>query len=393
MFDHSNLGRHLLKQSKIANIFGTRPEIIKLMPIIKELECRSPQFDIHNIITWQHSDLLEPLLTLFDISVQHQLSIPRERNSLNDLLSTLVRELEPVLGTLTPDLVLVQGDTATALAGAISAFNHKIPVMHVEAGLRSGDRNSPFPEEMYRRMITQIATYHMAATPSNQRTLEAEGVPAERIYLTGNPVVDAVRRVLETTRPSAELEALLARLKDRRIIVLTTHRRENFGPVMRAHLSALREFVQRHKDVVLIFPVHPNPAVRAECARAGLGGPRMILIEPMIYPDFVHLLSAAWIVASDSGGVQEEVPTLGKALFILRENTERMEVVTSGFGRLVGSNPKQLENALEEVEQNDQLLRAVRSIENPFGRGDSAKLIVDAITEIVVENEIQKVSA
>lgn len=363
------------------------------MPIIEELRSRSDVFETHNILTWQHSSLLEPILDFFDIPIDHHLTMPSDRPSLDDLLSSLVERLEPVLRSAAPHLVLVQGDTATAVAGAISAYHQRIPVVHVEAGLRSGDRYSPYPEEMYRRMISQIATYHMAATPLNRRTLEAEGVPSKRIFLTGNPIVDAVQRVRANTQPSAELETLLRRFEGHRMIVLTTHRRENFGSVMHLHLSALRDFVRRYEDVVLVFPVHPNPAVRAECERAGLYGPRIVLVEPLLYPDFVHLLSAAWIVASDSGGIQEEVPTLGKPLLILRENTERGEVVTSGFGRLIGSDPQALKTELEDVAKNDHWLRNVRSIANPFGRGDSAVRVANALSEIAADKMLARASA
>jgi UDP-N-acetylglucosamine 2-epimerase (non-hydrolysing) len=388
-FSKVSVGKHL----RVANVFGTRPEVLKFMPVIEELRSRSDLFEAHNILSWQHSGLVEPILDFFKIPIDHELAIPSDRRSLDDLLSSLVAKLDSVLGSVAPHLVLVQGDTATAVAGAISGYHHKIPVVHIEAGLRSGDRYSPYPEEMYRRMISQIATYHMAATPLNRRTLEAEGVPSQRIFLTGNPIVDAVRRVRAKTRPSAELQTLLRQFEGHRMIVLTTHRRENFGSVMHAHLSALRDFVRRHEDVVLVFPVHPNPAVRAECKRAGLHGPRIVLVEPMLYPDFLHLLSAAWIVASDSGGVQEEVPTLGKPLLILRENTERREVVTSGFGRLVGSDPQTLEAELEDLARNDHWLRNVRSIANPFGRGDSASRIVDALAEIAADGVLKRASA
>jgi UDP-N-acetylglucosamine 2-epimerase (non-hydrolysing) len=364
-----------------------------MVPIIREFENRPRQFDVHNVISWQHDDLLAPLLELFEIPVHRGLGIRRERSTLDELLARLLEELTPALEQISPDLVLVQGDTATALAGALSAHNQRIPLVHVEAGLRSGNRYSPFPEEIYRQMITRLATYHMAATPANVETLRAEAVPEESIYLTGNPVVDAVKSVLGKTEPSEKTRELIDRTRGMRTIVVTTHRRENFGPVMRTHLSILRDFVERHEDVALVFPVHPNPAVRAECERLGMSGPRMHLISPLIYPDFVHLLNSAWLVASDSGGVQEEIPTLRKPLLVLRENTERPEVLTSGFGRLVGSQPNLLASMLKEVYEDGSWLRTVETADNPFGDGKSGARIVNAISESLLKNSEQRLLA
>lgn len=357
-----------------------------MMPVIRELKSRPIHFDVTNLVSWQHDDLLTPLLELFQVTVHRGLGIRRERRSLDELLFRLLEELTPALEEISPDVVLVQGDTATALAGAIAAHHQRIPVVHIEAGLRSGNRYSPFPEEMYRQMITRLATYHMAATPANVETLRAEAVPAENIYLTGNPVVDAVKSVLATTAPAGPTRDLIERLRGMRTIVVTTHRRENFGPVMRTHLSILRDFVADHEDVALVFPVHPNPAVRAECQGLGMTGPRFHLIAPMIYPDFIHLLNSAWLVASDSGGVQEEIPTLRKPLLVLRENTERPEVVSSGFARLVGSQPQLLASMLEEVDEGGSWLQTVEQADNPFGDGNSGVRIVDAMAEFLLKD-------
>lgn len=364
-----------------------------MMPIIRELKARPDDFDVTNLVSWQHDDLLRPLLELFGISVDLELGLTRERRSLDELVARLLGELNPVLEKLRPEILLVQGDTATAFAGALSAHHQRIPVVHIEAGLRSGNRYSPFPEEMYRQMITRLATYHMAATPANLATLRAEAVPEENIYLTGNPVVDAIKSVLAKTEPSDETRDLIDRLRGLRIIVLTTHRRENFGPVMRTHLAILRDFVESHDDVALVFPVHPNPAVRAECQGLGMSGPRIHLIAPMIYPDFIHLLNSAWLVASDSGGVQEEIPTLRKPLLVLRENTERPEVVSSGFGRLVGSQPHLLAGMLREVYEGGSWLRTIESADNPFGDGHSSLRIVNAISELLLKDSEQRLLA
>lgn len=348
---------------------------------------------MHNIISWQHDDLLVPLLELFDVTVHRGLGVSRQRQTLDELVSKLLNELTATLEELSPDIVMIQGDTATALAGALSAHHHRIPVVHIEAGLRSGNRYSPFPEEMYRQMITRLATYHMAATPANVEALRAEAVPEENIYLTGNPVVDAVKSVLTQAEPSKHVRGLIDQLRGQRTIVMTTHRRENFGQVMRTHLSILRDFVDSHEDVSLVFPVHPNPAVRAECEELGMSGPRIHLIAPLIYPDFIHLLNSAWLVASDSGGVQEEVPTLRKPLLVLRENTERPEVVESGFARLVGPHPHRLADMLKELSNGGSWLRTVESADNPFGDGTSGVRIVNAISDFLLKTRQQKLLA
>jgi UDP-N-acetylglucosamine 2-epimerase (non-hydrolysing) len=284
-------------------------------------------------------------------------------------------------------MLLVQGDTTTALAGAIAGFHRGVPVGHVEAGLRSGDELSPFPEEMNRRLVTRLARYHFAATARNVATLEAEGVPGERIVLTGNPVVDSLRDIQAQHRPSPRLLETLASLGDARIIALTTHRRESFGGVMEAHLRVLRRFVERHRGIVVVFPVHPNPAVRAAVDATLVGAARVVLLEPLEYPDFIHLLSRAWLIVSDSGGVQEEAPTLGKPVLVLRENTERPEVLDCGVGRLVGTSARRLEELLEDALRDATWFDRVRAARNPFGAGDSGTRIAAAIEHFMEERQ------
>jgi UDP-N-acetylglucosamine 2-epimerase (non-hydrolysing) len=371
------------RPTKVAAVFGTRPEAIKMMPVLREIDARGPAFTLCNIITSQHTDLLDPLLRRFQLQSHHCLNVLRPGQTLDQLLSRLLAALDAVLEEASPDLLLVQGDTTSALAGGLAGHHHKIPVAHIEAGLRSGSRFSPFPEEMNRRLITQLATYHMAATPSNVQTLLAEGVPPERVFLTGNPIVDALQIVLASSPPSDQLHALLQELEGQRIIVLTSHRRENSGDTMRGYFAVLRDFIARHSNVTLVFPVHPNPAVRRECVRAGLAGPSIRLIDPLDYPDFLHLLRSAWLVVSDSGGIQEETPSLGKPLLVIRENTERPEAIDSGCARLVGKSPETLAMMLDELAADDTWIRGVQATVNPFGNGNSAKAIVDALTNVI----------
>jgi UDP-N-acetylglucosamine 2-epimerase (non-hydrolysing) len=265
------------------------------------------------------------------------------------------------------------------VAGALAGFFHGIAVGHVEAGLRTGDPTSPFPEEMNRILITRLARYHFAATEHNVETLLSEGVPRDRIALTGNPVVDALLATLAADAVAPEFREHIAEISAARLIVLTTHRRESFGDVMNGNLKVLRRFLAEHEDVALAFPVHPNPNV-AEPTRAVLAGaPRVHLLEPLAYAEFVHLLSRAWLIVSDSGGIQEEAPTLGKALLVLRENTERPEAIEAGVARLVGGAPERLAEMLAEIHADDTWIERVREIENPFGAGDSGIRIAEAI--------------
>jgi UDP-N-acetylglucosamine 2-epimerase (non-hydrolysing) len=371
------------QRRKVLTVFGTRPEAIKLAPVIHQLRSRNLQFQTVNVSTAQHTDLLYPFIQLFDICIDHDLHVMRHNQTLNQACSRMLFSLDVVLNQEQPDLVLVQGDTTTAMAGALAGFHHGIPVGHVEAGLRSGSIRSPYPEEMNRRLITELSTYHFAATPGNRRSLLAEGVPDEAIFITGNTVVDSLGAVLKRATSSDFLEDLLTRTAGLKRLVLTTHRREIFGKALSENLRVIRRFVERHEDVALIFPVHPNPAVSAQAHSLLSGHARIHLIDPLSYEDFIHLLSKAWLIVSDSGGVQEEAPTLGKPLLILRENTERPEAVESGVARLVGGNPEDLAFLLEESCEEGSWVDRVTQVENPFGHGDSGKRIAEIIADLL----------
>jgi UDP-N-acetylglucosamine 2-epimerase (non-hydrolysing) len=367
---------------RVLTLFGTRPEIIKLAPIIHQFEARGSDFQTINVTSAQHTDLLYPFIRLFGVRLDHDLGVMRPGQTPNQVCAAVLTALDPILAEKNPDLILVQGDTTTALAGALAGFHRRIPVGHVEAGLRSGNPLSPFPEEMNRRLITQVAAYHFAATPRNRATLLREGVPAERVFLTGNPVVDSLQAILRRPTLSPAMERLVQSTEGLRRIILTTHRRESFGETMSGNLQVLRRFVERHDDVVLVFPVHPNPSVRGPAAAVLSGHDRIRLLDPLDYFDFIGLLARAWLIVSDSGGVQEEAPTLGKPLLVLRENTERPEAVESGVARLVGGSPDRLGEMLEEVHRDDRWASQVRGMENPFGRGDSAQRIVQAVAQM-----------
>jgi UDP-N-acetylglucosamine 2-epimerase (non-hydrolysing) len=369
----------------VLTVFGTRPEVIKLAPVIRALEACPTRWRTLNVSSSQHTDLLYPFAERLEVRIDRDLAVMRPEQGPSDVLARVLAGLDPILDAEKPDLVLVQGDTSSALGGALAAFHRGIAVGHVEAGLRSGDALSPFPEEMNRRLVTRIARYHFAATAANVATLHSEGVPADRIVLTGNPVVDSLHRIRAYHRPSARLRDALGALEGLRLIALTTHRRESFGSVMRGHLHTLRRFVERHDDIALVFPVHPNPAVRAAASAALAGAPRVLCLEPLDYDDFIHLLSRAWLIVSDSGGVQEEAPTLGKPLIVLRENTERPEVLECGIGRLVGNTPGRLDALLEEALVDIGWLERARTTPNPFGDGNSGARVAAAIELFLTE--------
>lgn len=372
------------RRKKVLTLFGTRPEAIKLAPVIRALETNKDYIETINVASGQHTDLFYPFVRLLDIRIDHDLQVMLPNQTPNQICARVMAGMDSILAELQPELILVQGDTTTALAGALAGFHRDIPVGHVEAGLRSGNPRSPFPEEMNRRMISRLATYHFAATTRNRMTLLAEGVEKKNIFLTGNPIVDSLKAMVN--RPSESdyhLEQLLQRTDGLKRLVLTTHRRERFGEQMMENLVTLREFVESHKDVALVFPVHPNPAV-VEAARAALSNhSRIHLIEPLDYEDFIALLSKAWLIVSDSGGVQEEAPTLGKPLLVLRENTERPEVLESGVARLVGSRPEALAFMLEEAYLDGSWASRVGRIENPFGNGSSGARIAELIAELL----------
>lgn len=369
--------------NKVLTIFGTRPEVIKLAPIIRQLDRHNGIFKTINISSTQHTDLLYPFISQFEIRIDYDLRIMKRNQTLNHVCSRVIAALDAILQKEQPHLILVQGDTTTAMAGALAGFHRRVPVGHVEAGLRSGNIYSPYPEEMNRRLISRVATYHFAATESNRNRLLAEGVDPENCFVTGNPVVDSLLAILEESSVCPLVDKLITSTSGLKRIVLTTHRRESFGNMMAGNLKVLRRFVEDHEDITLIFPVHPNPSVYGPSGALLSKHPRIHLIQPLGYKDFVHLLTHAWLIVSDSGGLQEEAPTLGKPLLIIRENTERPEAVECGVARLVGGRPDVLAKILEEVYTDRVWIEQVGKIKNPFGQGDSANRIVRIIRELL----------
>lgn len=369
------------KAPKVLVLFGTRPEAIKCAPVINELKKRT-HFKTLVVSSSQHRDLLLPFIDIFDLSLDYDLRVMTANQTPNQILAKTIAELDTLLDRESPQLIMVQGDTATTLAGAIAGFNRDIPVAHIEAGLRTGNLRSPFPEEMNRRLTSKLATFHFAATPQNRQNLVREGISEKDIFVTGNTIVDALNSIRGSLRPNSKLESLLDGTVGKRRLLLTTHRRESFRVAMRENLKVISKFIAAHQDTCLIFPVHPNPYVLSAANEILGGQERVYLINPLDYVDFIFLMESSWLIVSDSGGIQEEAPTLGKPVLILRENTERPEAVQCGVAKLVGGKPVVLASMLEQNYMADTWVKSVGKVQNPFGDGNAARRIVDVLESL-----------
>lgn len=368
----------MMNKIKIMTIFGTRPEAIKMAPVVQAL-ASSPKIEVQVAVTAQHRDMLDQVLRLFSITPDYDLDIMAQGQTLFDITGRSLQGLDQVLAEGKPDMILVHGDTTTTFAGALAAFYHQIPVGHVEAGLRTGNKFSPFPEEMNRKLTSSLADLHFAPTETAKENLLREGVPEERITVTGNTVIDALLKTVEDDYCFAD-PALDEVLKNgQRIILVTTHRRENLGEPMRNVYRALREILDHHPDTVVVFPVHKNPKVR-ECVEAELGAhERVILIEPLDYQPFANLLARAYLVLTDSGGIQEEAPSLGKPVLVLRDTTERPEAVDAGTVKLVGTDRDTVYEVAHTLLSDLEAYHQMSTASNPYGDGAASGRIVDSI--------------
>ena len=372
------------KNPTILCLFGTRPEVIKMGPVLRALEELGNSKRVL-VSSEQQADLLPAFISELGIAVADRLDAMQKGQSINQLLSELIKSLETSYERHAPDAVLLQGDTTTALAGALSAFHQKIPVMHIESGLRTDNKYSPFPEEVNRRLITQLSSLHFAPTERNYKALIQEGVADRNIVLSGNPIVDAVQMVIDSGGASDRCKTLVSRASGHRIVVVTMHRRENFGARLCGYFAAIKEFATR-KNVFVVLPLHPNPEPRAAAQEIFSDSENVHLVEPFNYPDFIYLLSHAWLALSDSGGIQEEVSTLGIPLLVLREVTERPEILENGTAKLIVT-PDALRNELNQIENNPAWLEEVKNKANPFGNGDSGVLIARAILDFLSRTE------
>jgi len=364
---------------KALTVLGTRPEAIKLAPVIKELERLSNKFISRVCITGQHREMLDPFLRLFDVKPDWDLDIMKPNQSLFDVTVSALSKLRPVLETENPDIVLVQGDTTTAFVAALAAFYLKIKVGHVEAGLRTSDKYNPFPEEINRRLISHLADLHFAPTQRAKANLLAEGIDEGSVFVTGNTVIDALFMILERTK-GQNLLADLPLQPDKKLILVTAHRRESFGEGLTNICKALKEIAEQVKDVQIVYPVHLNPNVRGPVRRLLGGVDRISLIEPLDYVRFVHLMNRAYLILTDSGGIQEEAPSLGKPVLVMRETTERPEAIEAGAAKLVGTKTECIvEETLRLLQNHDQYAKMANA-RNPFGDGQAARQIVDILS-------------
>jgi UDP-N-acetylglucosamine 2-epimerase (non-hydrolysing) len=363
----------------IAVIFGTRPEAIKLAPLIKRLEQHPERFRAIPIVTAQHREMLDQVLGLFKIRPQHDLDIIRPRQSLAEITARAVTGLDSVLTREKPDFVVVQGDTSTTFVAALAAFYHQIRVAHVEAGLRTRQKYYPFPEEINRHLTTVVADLHFAPTQESRTNLLSEGVPAEHIWVTGNTVIDALRDVLSWKKECRH--PLLDRVNSekRRMIFVTSHRRENQGRPQERICEALLSLVDHFPDTLVAFPVHLSPAVRDTVLPKLREQDRIALLEPIDYFETVHFLKASCLVLTDSGGIQEEAPALGKPVLVLRDTTERPEGVRAGTVRLVGTDPRTIFDSASELLADEAAYRRMAEAVNPYGDGQASARIIQAL--------------
>ncbi|MCD8005180.1 MAG: UDP-N-acetylglucosamine 2-epimerase (non-hydrolyzing) [Oscillospiraceae bacterium] len=362
---------------KVMSIFGTRPEAIKMAPLLLGMERREGLESVC-CVTGQHREILDPVLRLFHIQPQFDLNVMEPGQSLSVLTSRVLAGLEPALERAKPDFILVHGDTASTLAGALAGFYHQIPVGHVEAGLRTGNRYAPFPEEVNRTLVSHIASVHFCPTAVNRGNLRREGVEQD-IYVTGNTVIDAIQSIVEKDIPFTDPCLQGLDYDSRKVLLVTCHRRENYGAPMEHIFSALRALAERYPEVELVYPMHPAPAVRRPAERLLGGHPRIHLLEPLDVQEMYRLLRRCYMVLSDSGGLQEEAPSLGKPVLVLREDTERPEAVEAGTVKLAGTQGERiLSLASELIESPAAYSRMARAV-NPYGDGQACGRILDGV--------------
>ncbi|REF36120.1 non-hydrolyzing UDP-N-acetylglucosamine 2-epimerase [Thermasporomyces composti] len=367
---------------RVMVVYGTRPEAVKMAPVVAALRERTTLEPIV-AVTGQHREMLDQVHEFFGIRPDHDLAILTERQTLTEITVRALEGINSLVRKVAPDAVVVQGDTTTTFAGALAAFYERVPVVHVEAGLRTDDRYSPFPEEINRRLTTELASLHLAPTVANRDRLVAAGVPPSAIAVTGNTVIDALCTVVDRRQPYSDPELAEVLRRGRRVIVVTTHRRESWGEPMREALRAILDVIKDRPDVEVVVPMHRNPIVREVVVAELADQPRVHLTEPLPYAEFARLLSECYLVVTDSGGIQEEAPSLGRPVLVLRDNTERTEAVEAGTVRLVGTRRPVVRDALAQLLDDERAYAEMASAVNPYGDGKAAERCVAAIEELL----------
>lgn len=363
---------------KVMTIFGTRPEAIKMAPVVKALEA-APDMESIVTVTAQHRDMLDQVLHVFKITPDYDLNIMSQGQTLYDVTTRALMGLKDVLEQAQPDVVLVHGDTTTTFAGALAAFYQEIPVGHVEAGLRTGNIYSPFPEEMNRKLTGSLATYHFAPTAGSEQNLLKENVDKEHIYVTGNTVIDALQMTVQDGYHFEDDDLNTLDYEEKRIVLVTTHRRENLGEPMRHVYRAIRQLVDDFDDIQVVFPVHKNPKVR-QVVQEELGHvDRVSLINPLDYEPFANLMARSYLVLTDSGGIQEEAPSLGKPVLVLRNTTERPEAVVAGTVHLVGTDRERVYKEAYTLLADEKAYKQMSNAVNPYGDGKATQRILQAL--------------
>ena len=366
-----------MKPIRVMTIFGTRPEAIKMAPLVLELQSRQGIQPIC-CVTAQHREMLDAVLEIFRLKPDYDLNIMEPRQTLSTITTKCLLGMEGVLEEAKPDLVLVHGDTSTTFAGALAAFYRQIPVGHVEAGLRTWDKYSPFPEEMNRKLVGDIADLHFCPTPANRENLAREGI-TDGVFVTGNTVIDALKTTVRTDYSFSTQALNGLDYTGKRIILVTCHRRENYGQPMANIMTALRRIADAFPDVELIYPVHLSPVVREAAGKYLSGHPRIHLIDPLSADEMHNLMARCCLVMTDSGGLQEEAPALGRPVLVLRRETERPEAVQAGTVKLAGTEEEEIFSLASELLRDEGAYRAMAHAVNPYGDGHACRRIVDAI--------------
>ena len=365
-----------MKKIKVMTVFGTRPEAIKMAPLVLELQKQSQRFEAITTVSAQHREMLDQVLDIFHIKPDYDLNIMHARQTLTDITSNVLINLDKILKEAKPDIVLVHGDTTTTFAASVAAFYNQIPIGHVEAGLRTWEKYSPYPEEMNRQMTDAMTDLYFAPTNQSKANLLKENHKEDNIYITGNTAIDALKQTVDKEYHHDILDKVSP---DNKLILLTMHRRENQGEPMRRVFKVIREVVESREDVEVIYPVHLSPAVQ-EAAKEILGNTERIhLISPLDVVDFHNLAARSYFIMTDSGGVQEEAPSLGKPVLVLRDTTERPEGVEAGTLKLVGTESEKVKKEMEELLDNDAEYQRMTQAKNPYGDGKASERILDAI--------------